>query len=203
MILQEFTASHRKKKLDFLYVGPEIASLRKCIEEMEAQYAEFMRDGKLVAEIKVPPQLSYTMCYMSLIAHAGMGKNAQCETRAQAMFPMKDLILNMEMADFCYPLKSSILMFLQNIYLDIEKEIGEDFIKLIWELIAHLIDDLKRFNEVMTRQKRGSKMPRKPVEADPLEDAEDPGKKRVKTVDVNQDFYIESNFGRFHITELM
>ena len=94
-------------------------------------------------------------------------------------------------------------MFLQNIYLDIEKEIGEDFIKLIWELIAHLIDDLKRFNEVMTRQKRGSKMPRKPVEADPLEDAEDPGKKRVKTVDVNQDFYIESNFGRFHITELM
>jgi hypothetical protein len=41
---------------------------------------------------------------------------------------MKDLIRNMQMADFCYPLKSAILSFLLNIYLEIEKEIGEDFI---------------------------------------------------------------------------
>ena len=88
-------------------------------------------------------------------------------------------------------------MFLQNIYLDIEKEIGEDFIKLIWELVELLIEDLKMFNEVMTRQKRGTKMTRKNVEE---EEFENPNK---KVVDVNQDFYIVSNFGRFHISELM
>lgn len=76
MILQEFTASHRKKKLDYLYVGEEIASLERYVKDMEEQYQAFMKQDALVAEIKVPPQLSYTMCYMSLIAHAGMGKNA-------------------------------------------------------------------------------------------------------------------------------
>ena len=95
------------------------------------------------------------------------------------MFPMEDLIKNMQLAEFCYPLKSAILMFLQNIYLDIEKEIGEDFIKLIWELVEHLIEDLKMFNEVMTRQKRGTKMTRKNVEE---EEFENPNK---KIVDVN------------------
>ena len=35
-----------------------------------------MKEDNLVPEINVPPEVSYTMCYMSLIAHAGMGKNA-------------------------------------------------------------------------------------------------------------------------------
>ena len=67
---------------------------------------------------------------------------------------MKDLIKNMQEADFCYPLKSAILSFLLNIYLDIEKEIGEDFINQVWKLIQQLEDDLLKFVQVMQRQKR-------------------------------------------------
>ena len=70
--------------MDYLYVGEEgIANLELYMKKMEAQYLEFMGpDSKLVAEIEVPPEMSYTMCYMTMFAHAGMGKNAQCETRA-------------------------------------------------------------------------------------------------------------------------
>ena len=95
-----------------------------------------------------------------MLAHAGMGKNSQCETRAQAKFPMVDLIDNMKLSDFCYPLKRSILMFLQHIYLDIEKDIGEDFIGLVWKLIEILVNDLDKFVKLMQRQKRGAKMSR-------------------------------------------
>ena len=68
--------------------------------------------------------------------------------------PMKDLIQNMDLSDFCYPLKSSILLFLEQIYLDTEKEIGEDFTNQLWLLIARLEKDLLKFVEVMQKQKR-------------------------------------------------
>jgi len=62
---------------------------------------------------------------------------------------MDDLIKNMELADFCYPLKSSILQFLQHIYLDIEKEIGEDFINQVWKLIELIVLDMEKFVKIM------------------------------------------------------
>jgi hypothetical protein len=134
------------------------------MQMMEDQYVNFMGDEKMMAEITIPPEMSYTMAYMSMIAYSGMGKNAQCETRAQAKFPMEDLINNMQLADFCYPLKSSILQFLQHIYLDIEKEIGEDFINQVWKLIDLIVLDMEKFVKIMQRQKRGSKIARKPVD---------------------------------------
>ena len=39
-------------------------------------------DEKLMAEIDVPPEVSYTITYIQLIAFAAQGKNASCETRA-------------------------------------------------------------------------------------------------------------------------
>ena len=64
---------------------------------MKDQYYDFMDESsKLMPEIHVPPEMAYTMQYMMLVASAGMGKNAQCETRAQALFPMEDLIINMQ-----------------------------------------------------------------------------------------------------------
>lgn len=60
----------------------------------------------------------------------------------------------MDLADFCYPLKSSILLFLEQIYLDTEKEIGEDFTNFVWSLITRLEKDLLKFVEVMQKQKR-------------------------------------------------
>jgi hypothetical protein len=38
--------------------------------EMKQQYLEFMNDEKLVPEIDVPPELSYTITYIQLIAFA-------------------------------------------------------------------------------------------------------------------------------------
>ena len=79
-------------------------------------------------EVEIPPEMSYTISYMNLISNSGMGKNVQCETRAQALLPIKDLVKGIQLADFCFPLKSAYLLFLHQIYLDIEKEIGEDFV---------------------------------------------------------------------------
>ena len=63
-----------------------------------------------------------------MVASAAKGRNAQAETRAQALFPMEDLIFSMQKADFCFPLKSALLVYLEHVYLDVEKEIGEDFL---------------------------------------------------------------------------
>ena len=75
------------------------------MEEMRDAYEQFMKTPSLVAEIEMPPEMCYTMMYIRLIAMSGMGKNVQCETRAQALLPMKDLAQNLDLADFCYPLK--------------------------------------------------------------------------------------------------
>jgi len=37
-----------------------------------------------------------------------------------------DLIENMKMADFCYPLKSSLVYFMDSIYFEIEKDVSDD-----------------------------------------------------------------------------
>lgn len=64
---------------------------------------------------------------------------------------MKDLIQNLETADFCYPLKSSMLLFLREIYLDTEKDIGEDFTNQVWGLIGRFETDLLKFVETMQK----------------------------------------------------
>lgn len=123
---------------------------------MKQQYLEFMQDDKLMAEIDVPPELSYTITYIQLIGFAAQGKNASCETRAQAVFPVKDVIKNMQIADFCYPLKSALMFFLQNVYFDIEKEVTEDFTKVVWQVLEIVASDMIKFTEVMQRSKRAA-----------------------------------------------
>lgn len=95
--------------------------------EMKQQYFEFMNDEKLMAEIDVPPEISYVISYILMISNSGIGKNSSTETRAQALFPVKDVIINLKLADFCYPLKSVLMFFLKNVYFEIEKEVSEDF----------------------------------------------------------------------------
>lgn len=64
-------------------MGPDgHEELRIYMAEMKQQYYEFMLDDKLMAEIDVPPEVSYTITYIKLIAYAAQGKNASCETRA-------------------------------------------------------------------------------------------------------------------------
>ena len=62
---------------------------------------------------------------------------------------MEDLIFNMRKADFCYPLKSALLLYLEHVYLDVEKEVGEDFLNQVWQLLLQLQIDMEKFVEVM------------------------------------------------------
>ena len=128
LILSEFTSSSRTNS-NFLYVGEKgQLELFVQMEEMRDAYEQFMRNPMLVSEIEMPPEMCYNNMYIRMIAMSGLGKNVQCETRAQALLPIKDLLTNLSVADFCYPLKTSLLHFCQQIYLETEKEIGEDFI---------------------------------------------------------------------------
>lgn len=69
---------------------------------------------------------------------------------------MQDVIENMRIADFCYPFKSALMFFLQNVYFDIEKEVTEDFTKVVWQVLEIVVTDMLKFTEVMQRQKRAS-----------------------------------------------
>jgi hypothetical protein len=112
MILDEFTTDQRSN-LKHLFRGVDgYDDLRIFMAEMKQQYSEFCNDDKKMAEIDVPPELSYTINYIELLANCAMGKNATCETRAQAEFPIEDVIENMRLAEFCYPFKHALIYYL-------------------------------------------------------------------------------------------
>jgi hypothetical protein len=90
-----------------------------------------MEKEQLMAEIEMPPELDYTISYMKHIAKCCFGKIVISETRAQALFPVGELIQNLELAEFCYPLKSALIFYLHNVYFETEKEINEDFFSQI------------------------------------------------------------------------
>lgn len=62
----------------------------------------------------------------------------------------------MQIGDFCYPFKSALMFFLQNVYFDIEKEVTEDFTKVVWQVLEIVADDMLKFTEVMQRSKRAA-----------------------------------------------
>ncbi len=215
MILTEFTTSMRKNS-NYLFTGREgMENLTIYMAEMKQQYLEFMSDEKLMAEIDVPPEVSYTISYIQLIAFSGQGKNANCETRAQAIFPVQDVIANLRMADFCYPLKSALMFFLQHIYFDIEKDMNEDFQLSVWEVIEIIIEDLLKFVEVMQRSKRsaggggGGGGGRGTIDQEILAEMELGGSTvgaetlKALQVDVNKNFDFCTAFGKYKVSELM
>lgn len=182
--------------------------------EMKQQYLEFMNDEKLVPEIDVPPELSYTITYIQLIAFAAQGKNASCETRAQAVFSIQDVITNMQIADFCYPFKSALLFFLQHVYFDIEKEVTEDFTKVVWQVLDIICEDMLKFTEVMQRSKRaaagggGGPSRGAPAAADLSQEAPQDFDNTFTAlnnlkVDPNKNFIFNTAFGKFPVSELM
>jgi hypothetical protein len=72
------------------------------------------------------------------------------------VFGVQDVIENMRIADFCYPFKSALMFFLQNVFFDIEKEVTEDFTKVVWNVLEIVMQDMLKFTEVMQRQKRAA-----------------------------------------------
>ena len=126
LICMEVTSSIRKN-CDHLFVGEiGLKDLHLYILEMKNAYSEFMNDDRYVQEIQIPPELSYTIEYIKLLAYAGEGKNGGTETKAQEKLPVQDILENMNLADFCFPLKSALVYFMDSIYLDIEKDISDE-----------------------------------------------------------------------------
>lgn len=65
--------------------------------------------------------------------------------------PIDDLISNLEIADFCYPLKSSLVYFMDSIYFDAEKETTDDNIVKMFKVVTMIEEDLNKFLEVEMR----------------------------------------------------
>jgi hypothetical protein len=64
---------------------------------------------------------------------------------ASDRLPLDDLIENLRMADFCYPLKSSLVYFMDTIYFDIEKEVTDENIAKMNMVIEIIYEDLEKF----------------------------------------------------------
>ena len=96
---------------------------------MKNAYQEFMSDDRFLPEIQIPPELSYTIEFMKLLGHCGEGKNSVTEGIAADRLSIDDLIENLRMADFCYPLKSALIYFMDTIYFDIEKDVTDENIR--------------------------------------------------------------------------
>lgn len=110
-----------------MFVGEiGLKDLHLYMLEMKNAYSEFMNDDRYVQEIQIPPELSYTIEYIKLLANCGDGKNALTESRAQEKLPIDDILENMKLADFCFPMKEALVNFMHSIYFDIEKEVSEE-----------------------------------------------------------------------------
>ena len=87
------------------------------------------------------------------MATCGEGKNSITETKAQDKLPIHYIIENMALADFCYPLKSSLVHFMDSIYFEIEKDITDENVILMSKFIEIISIDLERFVEIQQRMK--------------------------------------------------
>lgn len=70
------------------------------------------------------------------------------ETRAQEKLPIDDIIENLKLADFCFPLKSALVFFIDSIYFDIEKDISDENIAKMTNIIVIIAGDLEKFIEI-------------------------------------------------------
>lgn len=70
-----------------------------------------------------------------LLGKSGEGKNSSTEAIASDKLPLHDLIKNMQMADFCYPLKSALVYFMDTIYFEIEKDVSDENISKMQKVI--------------------------------------------------------------------
>jgi hypothetical protein len=102
---------------------------------MKNAYSEFMTDDKFLPEIQIPPELSYTIEYIKTLAFTAEGKNAITETRCQDKLPVQDILDNMSLADFCFPLKSALVYFMDAVYFDIEKDVSDENIAKFFDFI--------------------------------------------------------------------
>lgn len=54
----------------------------------------------------------------------------------------------MKLADFCYPLKSALVYFMDAVYFDIEKDLSDENIKRYFSFANIIFVDLERFLDI-------------------------------------------------------
>jgi len=142
--------------------------------------------------------LSYTIEYMKLLGHCGEGKNSVTEGIASDKLSIDDLIENLRMADFCYPLKSSLIYFMDTIYFDVEKDVTDENIAKMNMVVEIIAEDLERFIRIEQRVAKAKdgkpKIGVEDIEVDDLEKID---------VDINKNFNMLTAFGSFPVVILM
>ena len=99
----------------------------------------------------MPPEVCYTMEYIRLLGRCGEGKNSVTESIASEKMSLGDCIENMKMADFCYPLKTSLVYFMDSIYFEIEKDVSDDNVAKMWEVVQIILEDMTKFIDIELR----------------------------------------------------
>lgn len=203
LICMELTSVVRKN-IDHLFVGElGLKDLHLYILEMKNAYSEFMNDLRYVQEIQIPPELSYTIEYIKILANCGEGKNALTEARAQERLPVDDILENMKLADFCFPLKQALVHFMDSVYFDIEKDVSDENIMKMINFIIIIVNDLERYVEIRQRQKQGSnggnqKQGKRQIDLNNSDQDLD-----GIHVDINKNFTMLTSFGSFHVLYLI
>lgn len=187
--------------LNHLFTGAKIEKLNEYMGEMLISYSDFMSDPRFLQEIPIPPELCYTIEYLKLLANCGVGYNSTTEAIASEQFPLEDGIENLKIADFCYPYKTSLLIFIDSIYLDIEKETSDENVIRIKTVIEIIRQDLEAYIGVQQRvaANKGGGAKRLAVAAPTDEENEQMDIK----VDINKNFNMQTAFGSFPISQHM
>ena len=66
---------------------------------------------------------------------------------------MHDIIVNMSLADFCYPFKAALVYFMDSVYFDIEKDVSDEVNAAMFDFLKLIEADLNKFIEISTRLK--------------------------------------------------
>lgn len=152
--------------------------------------------------MKIPPELSYTIEYIKLLSHCGEGKNSTTEAIASEKLCIDDLIANLEMAEFCYPLKKALVYFMDSIYFEIEKDVTDDNVDKMKRVIEIISDDLEKFIEIEQRVKQAKGNMGGAKRALAMNEEENDDLEKIQ-VDINKNFNMSTAFGSIPIVELM
>jgi len=110
----------------------------------------------------------------------------------------------MRLADFCFPLKSALVYFMDSIYFDIEKDVSDENIQKMFAFMEIVATDLERFVEIQTRVKQskvsgGNKVNKRQA----LENNQEEEDLDGIHVDINKNFTMKTSFGSFPILYLI
>jgi hypothetical protein len=119
---------------------------------------------------------------------------------------IEDITENLRLADFCFPLKSSLVQFCDAVYFDIEKDVSDENIFKMTNIILIISTDLERYIEIQNRQKQsqantqGGKSNKRAVAKEEEYKEEDLD---GIYVDINKNFTMLTSFGSFPILYLI